>query len=267
MLSWKYSEPTRPVKRFISNRNFVYILGVILLATMWQVLSLWIDEEVFIFPGPFKTISYAIELLQRPFTWRCIAATMSKMLSGFLIACLLAFVLGIIAGNYPFFDQLLSPTITVLRAVPTASLVYLFIVLAGFKKAPLFLVVLICFPIIYEGVKAGIANVSKGIINALKVDGADFLKANFKIRLPLAIPYIIVAMATSFSLSFKIEIMAEVITGSTNPGLGSAILGARASDPTNMVPVFAYSFIAVVIMLGIDFLSNMLKNKINANSL
>ena len=267
MLSWKYSEPIRPVKKFISNKNTVYILGVILLAIMWQALSLWVDEEVFIFPGPVKTFAYAAELLQRPYTWRCISATMLKMLSGFVIALISAFVLGVLAGNFPFIEKLFAPSIVALRAIPTASLVYLFIVLAGFKKAPVFLVILICFPIIYEAVAAGIRNVPESIIKALKVDGAGFLKANLKIRVPLAMPYIIVAMASSFSLSFKIEIMAEVITGSTNPGLGSAIAGARATDPANMVPVFAYSLIAVGIMLMIDFIANLLKNKLQGNSL
>ena len=228
---------------------------------MWQLLSLWVDEEIFIFPGPLKTISYAIELLQRPYTWRCIAATMGRMMRGFVIALLLAFFFGILAGNFPFIEQLLTPTMVALRAIPTASLVYLFIVLAGFKRAPMLLVILVCFPIIYEGVSAGIRNVPKGVINALKVDGARFFRSNLKIRIPLAMPYIIVAMVSSFSLSFKIEIMAEVITGSTNPGLGNAIAGARASDPTNMVPVFAYSLIAVVIMLMIDFCGNLLRKQ------
>ena len=59
--------------------------------------------------------------------------------------------------------------------------------------------------------------------------------------------------------------MAEVITGSSLPGLGSAILGARSSDPTNMVPVFGYSLIAVGLMLMIDYLASLIRTKINPN--
>ena len=123
------------------------------------------------------------------------------------------------------------------------------------------LVVMISFPIIYEGIKDGIKNVPEGISNASKVDGASLFQENIRVKLPISIPYIIVALATSFSLSFKIEIMAEVITGSTNAGLGSAIAGARSADPTNMVPIFGYSMIAVVLMLLIDLLDDLLINR------
>ena len=74
-------------------------------------------------------------------------------------------------------------------------------------------------------------------------------------------PYIVVGIASSFGLSLKIEIMAEVITGYTRLGLGSAILAAQRSDPTNMVPIFAYSFVAIVVMLVFDLLSNAIKKK------
>lgn len=214
-----------------------------------------------VFPGPAATFRHVIYLLGRSYTYKCIAATMSKMLYGFLVSLILGLVSGILAGNDERFALLLQPAIIALRAIPTASLVYLFIVLAGFKKAPVYLVILIGFPIIYEGVKTGIGHVSSALINAARLDGASFFKENWRIRLPLAMPYIISAAASAFSLSFKIEIMAEVITGASSAGLGSAILGARSSDPTNMVPVFAYSVIAVALMILIDHFSSSLREK------
>ena len=248
----------RQVKRSISDKRvFAYITGIILLVVLWQVFSLAIDERVMVLPGPKETLEYAIYLLGRPYTYKCIGFTIQKMLMGFMISFVIALVSGVIAGNSSFIEEMLKPFLVTLRAVPTASLVYLFIVLSGFKNAPMLLVVMISFPIIYEGIKDGIRNIPEGISDAAKVDGSSLIKENLKVRLPLAIPYIIVALVTSFSLSFKIEIMAEVITGSTNAGLGSAIAGARASDPTNMVPIFAYSLIAVVLMLMIDLIGGL----------
>ena len=218
-----------------------------------------------VFPGPAESFRYAFYLLGREYTWRCIFATMTKMLKGFSVSLLLGLFFGVIAGNSVFMEQLFQPTIIALRAIPTASLVYLFIVLAGFKNAPVYLVILISFPIIYEGVLGGIRNISASIVNAMKVDGASFLRSNLRIRLPLALPYIVIAMTTSFSLCFKIEIMAEVITGASDAGLGSAILGMRSSDPTNMVPIFGYSLIAVALMLLIDLIMGRIKDKIKVN--
>ena len=255
----------KQLKRSTSDKNIVFILGIALLAAMWQVFSLYIGKQTMVFPGPVESFRYAFMLLGREYTWKCIFATMYRMLKGFGISLILGLLFGILSGNYPFFEQLFRPSIIALRAIPTASLVYLFIVLAGFKNAPVYLVVLISFPIIYEGVLGGIRNISASIVNAMKVDGASFFRSNFRIKLPLAMPYIIVAMTTSFSLCFKIEIMAEVITGASNAGLGSAILGMRSSDPTNMVPIFGYSLIAVALMLLIDYLTGIIQDKIKFN--
>ena len=265
MRSFQSSQSIKPVKRFISSKNFIYIIGIALLATMWQVLSFYIGEDTMIFPGPVSTLRYAFYLLGKEYTYRCIFFTMCRMLTGFVFSLAAGLVLGIFAGNFEAFGDLLRPSIIMLRAIPTASLVYLFIVLAGFKNAPIYLVFLISFPIIYEGVKTGVANVSPAIINATRLDGASFIRENLRIRLPLAFPYIAAAMASAFSLCFKIEIMAEVITGSSVAGLGSAILGVRSSDPTNMIPVFGYSAIAVALMLVIDQLASLIRDKIRVN--
>ncbi|MBO7677705.1 MAG: ABC transporter permease subunit [Erysipelotrichaceae bacterium] len=250
------------MKRSISNKKIIaYITGIILLIVLWQIFSLLIGQRVMVLPGPRETFEYALYLLGKSYTYKCIASTMGKMLSGFAISFVLALVLGMIAANSEFLEEMFKPFLITLRAIPTASLIYLFIILSGYKNAPMLLVIMICFPIIYEGVKDGIKNIPEGISNATKVDGASLLEENIRVRLPLSFPYLIVALATSFSLSFKIEIMAEVITGSTNAGLGSAIAGARASDPTNMVPIFGYSLIAVAMMLIIDLIDGLLINR------
>ena len=265
MLFWKLLVFLRQMKKYIPDKNVRFILGVIMLVVMWQALSVYIAETTMVFPGPVETIGYTLTLLRKPYTYRCIFNTLLKMFVGFIISSFLAVITGILSGNNELFEDLLNPTIIALRSIPTASLVYLFIVLVGFRMAPMLLVVLICFPIIYQGVTEGIKNIPVEIIKASKVDGAGFLMNNFRVKLPLAMPYILTAMLSSFSLAFKIEIMAEVITGSTFAGIGSAISGARSSDPTNMIPIFAYSLIAVAVMLIIDFITSYLLKRYSNN--
>lgn len=255
----------RPMKRSTSSKNIYYLIGIGLLIILWQAFSLLLGEDTMVFPGPVSTVSYALQLLGRGYTYRCIASTFSRMLAGFLISVISALLFGIPAGNDPRIRDILAPFITALRAIPTASLIYLFIVLAGFKAAPMLLVILVSFPIIYEGAAGGIRSVPNDLIDAARSDGATIIQENVRIRFPLALPYLIVAMTSSFSLCFKIEIMAEVITGASTPGLGSVISGVRASDPTNMVPVFAYSLIAVILMLGIDFITRLIRSQSAVN--
>ena len=104
--------------------------------------------------------------------------------------------------------------------------------------------------------------IEKNIIDAMKIDGENNIKNIIRVKFPLSIPYLLVGMASSFALAFKIEIMAEVLTGDTTSGVGAAILAAQRNDPSNMVPIFAYSFIAIFLVLIIDLISILIKNKL-----
>ena len=77
--------------------------------------------------------------------------------------------------------------------------------------------------------------------------------------MPLAIPYIVVGIASSFALSFKTEIMAEIITGNTDNGLGNAIRGYRNLDSSDLTPIFAITLIAIIIIWIVDLLGYFVK--------
>lgn len=216
-----------------------------------------------IFPDPFVTIKQSIKILSKSYVYKCLGSSLLRMLIGFTISFLLAMISGVIAGCNQNIKKFFKPTIIALKSIPTATLLFLFLVLVGAKYAPIFIVILISYPILYESFVGGIENIDENIINALKLDGENSLKNIVKVKIPLAIPYVLVGIASSFALSFKIEIMAEILTGDTKEGLGAAILAAQKNDPTNMIPIFAYSLIAIIFILIIDLIANFVKKRAN----
>ena len=251
------------MKKYTLNKYLLKIVGIVLFVCLWQILALIISEETFILPGPIKTIKEAIGMLNDSYIYKCLWQTLFRMFIGFSLSFVFAFIIGVIAGNNENIEEIFKPTMTILRSVPTATLVYLFLVAVGARLTPVFIVFLISFPILYESVLGGIKSTPSELLEACKIDASSLISTNIKVRIPLAIPYIAVGIASSFALSLKIEIMAEVITGYTRLGLGSAILAAQRSDPTNMVPVFAYSFVVIVIMLLFDLVSHIIVNEIS----
>lgn len=249
------------MKKFISNKTLLRAVGILVFILGWQLLSMIIGSDSFILPSPIKTMSETIKMLSGSYIYKCLYQTLIRMIGGFVIAFIIAFVLGNISANYEIFEEILKPTMIIMKSVPTATLVYLFLVLVGAKLTPLFIVVLVSLPILYESIVGGIKSTPTHLIEASKLDASSTFNTAIRIRIPLAIPYIMVGIASSFGLSLKIEIMAEVITGYTRMGLGSAILAAQRSDPTNMVPVFAYSLVAIIVMLIVDIFSELIKDK------
>lgn len=250
------------MKKFTINSKTGYLIGVVLFIGIWFLLSLVIDERRMIFPDPISTIKQTITILSSSYVYKCMWKSISKLLIGFFISFLLALFFGVIGGNSSTLKKVFYPTISALKSIPTASLVFLFLVLVGAKNAPILMVILISFPILYEAIVGGIENMDQDVINAMKLDSGNKLRNVIYVQIPLMVPYLLVGLASSFSLSFKIEIMAEILTGDTRGGLGSAILAAQKNDPTNMIPIFSYSLIAILLALLITIIFKILKKKL-----
>ena len=62
---------------------------------------------------------------------------------------------------------------SILKSVPTAAVVFLFVVLVSPRQAPILVTMLISFPILFEAISSGIKNVPEGPIQAAKIDGAN----------------------------------------------------------------------------------------------
>lgn len=223
-------------------------LGIVLLLIGWVVISSLIKNSDMIFPSPLKTFEETILLLKKSYTYACIWESVLRTIIGFSISFVLAFVLGTLGGNIPNIKHVISPLMSVLKSIPTASIVFLFLVLVGAKNSPIVMVGIISLPIQYEAVLRGFENIGKELKDAARIDGAPLITRIVKVYIPNITPYVLVGIVSSFSLSFKIEIMSEVISGTTSKGLGSIIAACQKSDPTNMVPIFAYSLITIVIV-------------------
>ena len=250
------------MRKFISNKYIQYLIGIVIFILLWWVISLCFDINKMVVPSPLDTTIRMFELLRDPYTYKCLLFTLLKVLIGFSISFVVAFILGVLAGNSKVLSGMLKPTMTVLKSIPTATVVFLFVIIVSARYAPILVTMLISFPILFEAVTTGIANVDKDTIEASKVDGADHVKRNIFIKIPLALPYIGVGLLASFSLSFKVEIMAEVITGYSQNGLGSIIKATQNADPTDMVTIFGYSLIAIIVVLIISISADVIKDKI-----
>ena len=237
----------------------LYTLGIAFVFALWFVISLSQGQGNLVFPSPISTFSKLGELLSGSYIYKCIGWTLLRTLEGFAIAFGGALLLGSLAGVLKPLQIFLKPLIIVFKSAPTAAFVFLFLVLSGSSKAPIYIVVILAFPILYDAVVGGINSIPSEINDAIKVDRGGFFYPLFAIRIPLAAPYVLVGVASSFALSFKTSIMAEIITGSTNYGLGNLITVYRNGDPSDLTPIFAIAFVAIVLILLIDLLAYFLK--------
>lgn len=247
-------------KKIILNKYFLSCVGIAFFFLVWIVIYYIAGQSQYVFPSPSDTIKQVGVYLGDSFTYKCILESLKRMLIGFSIATVLGVGVGIIVGNYFSLKYVFNPTMIAIKSIPTAALVFLFLTLIGYSEAPIFIVGIIVFPIVYEATVAGYRTIDPYILMSAKVDGARRVRSNIFIHFPLAIPTIAVGLISSFALSFKIEIMAEVIASTSKSiGLGRAIQTSFSNSTNGLVPTFAYSLIAIIIMLLVTILFDGLK--------
>lgn len=240
----------------------MYFFGFLFLIGLWALVSAMVDINSMVFPSPWKTFELMFQLLGQKKTYGYLLFSITRLLVGFVISFVLAFLLGIIVNNNDALYNFFTPIITFFKAAPTATFVFLFLVLFGGKNAPALVVIVMTFPILYESIVSAIRSTEETVLDAAKMDGASKVKTLFYVQLPLGIPFIVLGLVSTFGMAFKVEIMAEIITGITNGGIGTMININNLLDATDLTPMFAYSTMAIILVLLVSIATSLLKNKI-----
>lgn len=251
-------------------RVLIYtLLGVLCLFLFWWLLSLLAKSKgaSTLFPGPEVVIPIAFNMLKTKEIYEAIGGTLLRLAFAMLIGISAGLVFGILGGLFKSYRAFIKPFIITLRTIPTASVIFILIVLIEKEFASSIIVFLITFPILYEAVSTGIANIDKSIIDAVKIDGASTFKATFKIYLPLSTPYILLGVIQSLGLGMKVSIMAEILSGSHYndlPGIGQLLyLYSISLEADNILAVSLIAiFLVGLIEIALYFAKKKCKSKI-----
>ena len=249
----------KKLKKILISNTSLYVYGIFFVFILWWIISAAIGNGGFTFPNPIDTFKTFGQLLAGSYIWKSIGMSLLRTLIGFAIAFVAALILSFFVGTFKKLQAFLKPLFIVLKSAPTAAFVFLFLLLLGSDYAPIAIATLLSFPILYEAFVGGMNSLPEQVEMAMRLDSKNKFNNFFKIRLPIAFPYVLVGLASSFALSLKTTIMAEIITGSTNYGLGSAINYYRTMNPGDMTPIFAIALIAVLIIMLFDLLSFVVK--------
>lgn len=243
-------------------KGIMTILGIIFLFALWYIL--FISTSSAVIPDPIKTLSRFFELLTIKDTYEAVGASIGRILISILISLIVGRLLGTIGGLIKPIGYFFRPLVTLLRNLPTAAIILLLVIYFVPKVSPIIITTLVTFPIVYESALQGVNNISNKYINALKLEGLVSTKSYFNVILPLSLPYVFVGLISALGLGMKVEIMAEILTGSTKlKGIGRNIY--IASMNVNVIDIFAYSLIIIIFTCLIEYLLHLAKKRAKYN--
>jgi nitrate/nitrite transport system permease protein len=148
-----------------------------------------------------------------------LAYSISRVLSGFGLAVLVAIPLGFLIGMSPVAYKALNPFIQVLRPIsPLAWMPLALFIIQDANSSAIF-VIFICsvWPMLLN-TAFGVAGVRADWVNVARTHELGSLRTAFTVILPAAAPTILTGMRISIGIAWLVIVAAEMLVGGTGIG-------------------------------------------------
>ena len=206
------------------------VLGV------WWALSaahLWTG---YVLPPPARVWHAAVTMTASGELAGHVGVSLGRVVTGFAIAFGLAFLLGLLGSAVPRPTAYVTPVLAFLRNVPPLALIPLLILWFGIgETAKLVVIVLTAFFPMYMSTTKGLRACSPALLDVGAVRHFSPTRTLMLIRLPSAVPDILVGMRISLGYAWRALVGAEMIAATS--GLGSLILDAQEMSRSDKVIV------------------------------
>jgi NitT/TauT family transport system permease protein len=219
------------------------LLGVLIIAGVWKIGAAAAGAEV-ILPGPLVALKALGTVLGSPSFLPALQATALRGFAAFLISAFLGLLLGVLAGLYDDIRNLLRPLVITIKSTPVMSFILLALIWFPSGFVPVFVAILMAFPIIYENVAAGLRSVDPKLIQMARVYRVDRPRIISTILLPGLFAFFFAGAKTALGIIWKAVIAAEILSR-PDAAVGSAMYEAKIYIET--ASVIAWTLIAVLL--------------------
>lgn len=224
------------------------VIAVILFLLIWQGLSSCRVVNPFYLPGPLAILKSMAEAFASGEMVLHSKATLFRIMVGFCIGSSFGVALGILAGWFPKFYQIINPFVAATYPLPKIAILPLIIVYLGIgEQARILIISLAVFYIALVNTYAGVKNVEPTLIMAASNLGANTSQIFVKVILPGAMPMIAAGLRLGLGIAFLSAVMTEMIFA--NYGLGYYI----TNKGTLMDMCGVFGGLAVLALLSILF--------------
>jgi len=218
--------------------TWISVITVALLLLVWFVATRPGGVKSLFLPSPEAVLRQFVEYLNgtandKPL-WQHAAASLLRVFSAFVLACVTAIPLGIAMGMSRVVRGIFDPPLEFYRPLPPLAYLPLIIIWFGIDEVPkVLLIFLSCFAPLALAARSGMRSASQEQINAAYSMGAGYLQVIRHVILPSALPDILVGMRIAIGFGWTTLVAAEMVAA--NVGLGQMVLNASNFLRTDIV--------------------------------
>lgn len=221
-------------------------LPIIFWILIWHALAVKLNQEILLVT-PASVLVKLIEIIQEKYFWFSILFSFIKIISGFLSAYILGFILSIISYKYKWMKSLLSPLVITIKTIPIASFIILLLIWTSAQNISFAISFLIVFPIIYSNILIGLESIDKKLIEMSFVFKVSTYKKLRYIFLSQIIPHIKSSTSIALGLCWKAGVAAEVI-GIPKNSIGEHLYNAKIYLDTSSLMAWTIMIIFISII-------------------
>ena len=224
------------------------LISLVFWLIIWALLSYNINNE-FLFPSPIKTLRAVAELITTSEFWILSFNSFARIFLGILFATIIGVILSVITTSFSFFDTLISPAMSAVKATPVASFAFLAVLFISHNSLPIFISALLVVPIVWTNVAAGIRSVSKDHKEVAQIYKFTFSKKLTKLYIPNILPYFVAAYRSAIGLAWKAGVAAEVLCPPQS-ALGTELYFAKTYLDTEKL--FAVTLLTIIFSIILE---------------
>ena len=237
----------------------ISVVTIVSLFVAWFVVTHFGWIKPLFLPKPATVFEQFVDYLtgaanDKPL-WDHFVASMFRVFSAFVLACLTAIPVGIAMGMSRVARGIFDPPIEFYRPLPPLSYLPLIIIWFGIDEMPkILLIYLACFAPLALAARSGMKSASQEQIHAAYSMGASDWQVIRYVILPSAMPEILVGMRIAIGFGWTTLVAAEMVAA--HVGLGQMVLNASNFLRTDIVVM------GIIVIGVVAYLFDLLMRKV-----
>ena len=202
-------------------------------------------------PYPWDVAEALWHLMGESSFWLVVGTSLLRIVIGFVLTLVLGVMLAMLTTRFSVLHAVLSPILSVVRAAPVASFIFVAFLWIQAEEMPAFIAFLMVVPLVWENVRQGILHTDSNLLEMAKVFRLNRIERLRHIRLPAVRPYLQAAVSTGFGFAWKAGVAAEILCWPKD-SIGYHI--AAAKNLVETADVFAWTTVVVALSVLLEWL-------------
>ena len=211
-----------------------FLISVVLLILVWQAVIVIGNHPEFLMPSPRSTLIALTELFTDGWLFSHVWISFWRFLVGYIVACTLAIIFGVIFGWFNPLWKLVEPIILLIRTISPIAWLPFIMLWFGIGNAPAIFTIALAgfFPMLLATVSA-INSVSVSYMNVAANFGLNRFQILSKIVIPASFPQLVQGLRSALTVSWIFLVAGELM--GTHSGLGFLINDARQTLRSDLI--------------------------------